>query len=85
MTANDYYDDNIDRYEEARDEEFDRQFKDFYNETIQDNDIITPDDVQGFMDSFTFDNDSDWLANEYEGFLGGLIDQKYLAYKERNI
>jgi len=85
MTANDYYDDNIDRYEEARDEEFDRQFKDFYNETIQDNDIITPDDVQGFMDSFTFDNDSDWLANEYEGFLGDIEDQKYLAYKERDI
>ena len=80
--ANDYYDDNIDRYEEARDEEFDRQFRDMF---FKDPDIITEDDVQGFIDSFDFPEEGEWLANEYESFIGDLEDQKYQAYKERDI
>jgi len=83
--VNDWYDAHIEDYDEARNYEFYEQLNEFYNELIAEKKIVTEDDVQGFLDSFTFPEEGEWLANEYESFLDDLEDQKYLAYKERDI
>ena len=92
--ANQYYDEHIDDYEEARDKAFNDEFRDFISEyiteaglTIDGNltPIITEDDIQGFLDSFTFKDEGEWLADGYESELGDCIDRAYDEYKERDI
>ena len=87
--ANQYYDEHIDNYEEARDEAFNEEFKDFIfpggvNTNIA-NLIYTYDEIQGFMDSFTFPDEGEWLADGYESELSDCIDQAYQEFKERDI
>ena len=46
---------------------------------------LTEDDIQGFIDSFTFDSEEEWCINEYESRLDSFNDQKYQEFKERDI
>ena len=82
--ANDFYDEHINNYEEARDYEFRQQFMQEFNIGAIPNDL-TYDDIQGFLDSFTFPDEEEWLASEYESHLGECADQAYMAWKERDI
>ena len=93
--AKDFYEEHIEDYQEARDEEFDKQFRDFFNDYLQKGTTheernhllpdITEDDIQGFLDSFTFPDEDDWIASEYEGMLGDCADQAYEEYKDRQM
>ncbi len=72
------------QYQEARDEEFNDQFVDFITGTPTD-DKLTEDDVQGFLDSFTFPDEVDWCADQLQSEIDTIGDQKYQEWKERNI
>jgi len=68
-------------YEEARDEEFNMQFQDFITALDAFN-TVTYDDVQGFMDSFTFPEESDWAMDKAESELEDIEDQRYEQWKD---
>ena len=68
-------------YEEARDIEFDIQFRDMFNEYFLTEKgmkiVITEDDLQGFIDSFNFEEEFEWCASEYESQRDSYEDAKY--------
>jgi len=64
-----------DSYQDARDEAFDEQFRDFLK-TIEEPENITEDDVQGFIDTFEFAEEWDWCASEYESRRDSFEDAK---------
>ncbi len=61
-----------DEYQEARDEAFNEEFQNEFMESVKTKDgsnwimkdIITEDDVQGFIDSFTFPDEGDWCMDK---------------------
>ena len=71
-------------YQLARDEEFNEQFTEFIVGTPTDT-PLTEDDVQGFLDSFEFPDEFEWIADEVESEAGDYADQAYEEYKERDI
>ncbi len=71
-----------DGYQEARDQEFNDQFKDFTESYITNSDCITEDDVQGFMDSFTFPNEADWAWDKMQNEIEDIGDQQYQLCKD---
>ena len=77
--AEEYEDD----YEEARDEEFNDQLRDFLctEENIIDNTILTEDDIRGFLDSFTFPDVSDWCFDRVQSEIDDYEDAKYEQMK----
>ena len=74
-------------YQEARDEEFDRQFKDILMpqgvNTNLEKWALTEDDVQGFMDSFTFQDEMEWCFDKVDGELADIGDQQRDAERDR--
>jgi hypothetical protein len=83
--ASEWYDEHTDDYYEAKDEEFDAQFRDEFMSELGVMRPITEEDLQGFLDSFDFPDQEKWLANEYESYIGGIHDQCYDEYKDRDI
>ena len=74
--AKDWYIDHIEDYEDARDEAFYEEFKEMF--TVEGK--LAPfslEDCQEFIDNFDFPEEADWIANEYESFIGGLQDAEY--------
>ena len=70
-------------YEEARDYEFNEQFKDFIKELQKEPDeLITEDDLQGFLDSFTFPEEGDWAMDKAQNELDDIGDQKYEQWRD---
>ena len=73
-------------YEEARDEAFDTEFKEEFKKHFGTklglHVSITEDDVQGFLDSWTFPNEADWCADEYQNELETIGDIKYQEMKD---
>ena len=74
----------IDKYQEARDDAFNDEFVDFITGTPTD-DKLTEDDIQGFLDSFTFPEEYDWATSEYESDRDTYADARYQEWKERDI
>ena len=64
-------------YEEARDEAFSEELIDFLKPIFADNDVITYDDIQGFLDSFSFDEEGDWAMSKALSELDDIGDQQY--------
>ena len=66
-------------YEEARDEAFNEEFRDFLTEImeIESCDIFTEDMIQGFLDSFTFPEEGEWAMDKALNELEDIADQKY--------
>ncbi len=52
-----------DGYQEARDVEFNEQFRDMFS---IESEIITENDLQGFLDSFTFPEEWDWAFDQVQ-------------------
>jgi len=73
-----------DGYQDAKDYEFNQQFKNMFIERGYLIDI-TEDDLQGFIDSFDFPSEEQWVVDEYQSRLDDFNDQKYQEYKERDI
>ena len=76
-------------YEEARDIEFDIQFRDMFNEYFLTEKgmkiVITEDDIQGFIDSFDFPDEDEWCEDELESQRDAFEDAKYEEYKDRKM
>ncbi len=68
-----------DSYQSAKDEEFKQQFNDFMLDL---EDPITEDDLQGFMDSFTFPDEADWCLDEVLSDIDTAEDAKYQLQKD---
>jgi hypothetical protein len=83
------------RYEEARDEAFRETFEDFIQEYIvldihgKGNSFkiedITKDDIQGFLDSWSFPSEYEWCEDKFNEERGAYEDAKYTAMKEEGI
>ena len=84
--AKQYYEEHIDEYQDARDEAFDEEFKEEFSKhfgtKLGMHISIDEDDVQGFLDSFEFKDEDEWLSDMYESHIGDLIDQAYDSYKD---
>ncbi len=59
-------------YQDARDEEFNEQLIHFMDGTP-----ATEEDIQGFMDSFTFPDPSSWCYDKVMADLDEIGDQQY--------
>jgi len=72
------------QYQEARDDVFDQEFT---LEFVENNTLmyITEDDIQGFLDSFTFPDEADWCAIQVQNELETIGDIKYQEWKDRDI
>ena len=72
-------------YEEARDEAFNEEFQEFVS-YIKDARVclskMTYDDVQGFLDSFTFPDEGDWAMDQAQNELDDIGDQKYEQWRD---
>ena len=66
-------------YEEARDEAFNEEFRDMFS---QEKYVITEEDLQGFLDSFTFPEEGDWALDQAESEYEGYMDSKYEQMKD---
>ncbi len=68
-------------YDEAREEDFDGQFRDMFNTYFTTKTgmhlSVTEDDVQGFMDSFTFPSETDWCYDKVMSELDDIGDQQH--------
>jgi len=79
-------------YQEARDEELTQQFQDFISDIVTINKYkeceitkITEDDLQGFIDSFTFPDENDWCMEKACGEVDDYYDAKYEEEKDRKM
>lgn len=73
-------------YQDAKDEAFNDEFIDFISDLLEDDKyIITYDDVQGFLDSFEFPSEEEYISNRVNSELDDYNDQKYQEWKERDI
>ena len=78
--------DESDEYQEARDEEFNNQLRDFLEiEPSEGFGPMTEEDVQGFLDSFTFQDKYQWIYDKAESEAGDYADQAYEDYKDRRM
>ena len=79
--ADEYYQEHIDEYEEAKAQSFMEFFKeDAKGYCVDELDINW---YQGLLDSFTFPDESEWITSEYESMLGDCEDQAYEEYKDK--
>ena len=67
----------LEGYQDARDEEFNNQLRD-----LMDGIVVSEDDVQGLIDSFTFPEENDWAFDAVQSEIEDIGDQKYMQYKD---
>ena len=72
----------LEDYDEAMDIKFNDEFRDFIKPMLADNDIITYDDVQGFIDSFEQSDENEWAESEVQSDIDTVNDIKYQEYKD---
>ena len=73
-------------YQETRDEEFDEQFiNEFFSGNESDRETLTEDDVQGFMDSFTFPDEDEWCMDKACSEADDWADAKYEEWKDEKM
>ena len=71
-----------DNYEAARDQACNDEFVKLYETLLQMNRLITADDLQGFLDAFTFPDEFEWCEVEYESRRDDYFDQKHEEAKD---
>ena len=73
-------------YYEARVEAFDAEFKDAFSKhfgtKLGMHISVSEADVKGFLDSFTFPDEYDWIANKVSDEYEAYCDQKYQEMKD---
>ncbi len=77
-----------DSYQLAKDEAFTEQFNDFISGYALDDKAINPmseDDLQGFIDSFTFPDEADWCLDEVLSDIDTAEDAKYQLQKDEGL
>jgi len=87
--ANDYYDDNIDRFFEERNEEFIAlivKMAESYLENVEgDKTPSVVDFAEEMEEEFEFSLDYEWLDSEYESAIDDCADQKYEEERDRRM
>ncbi len=73
-----------DEYQEARDEEFDSQFRDFLSDSsgVLHTGIWTEDDLTGFIDSFDFPTEEDYAMDKACSEADDYVDIKMQEAKD---
>lgn len=56
-------------YEYAKNVAFDSQISDFIEDKREDNMIVTMEDIQDFIDNFTFTEKSEWCIDQYNEYI----------------
>ena len=74
----------LEGYQDARDEEFSNQLKDFMSEYL-DHQAVNEDDLQGFIDNFEFPNEDEWAFDEVQSELDDIGDQQYEQMKDERM
>ena len=70
-------------YDEARDEAFNDEFRDMFKHCFnKSNLVLTYDDVQGILDSFTFQEEGEWAMDQALNELEDIADQKHEQMKD---
>jgi hypothetical protein len=71
----------LEGYDEARAEAFYEEFEDMFvvNGALA---PINEDDVQGFIDSFTFPDEDEWAYDQVENEIADIEDQRYQQMKD---
>ena len=72
-------------YDDARDEAFNEEFRDMFTSQLKVgnskihfiNESVTEDDIRGFLDSFSFDEENEWAMAKALSELDDIGDQKY--------
>ena len=72
-------------YQTARDNAFDTQLTDFIRETREAEGVVTEDDIQGFLDNFTFEDEYEYCFNVYEEQREAYEDAKYEEYRDKQM
>ncbi len=72
----------LEGFDEAMDEKFSDEFRDFIKPMLADNDVITYDDIQGFLDSFETLDENEWAFEQVDAELAEIGDQKYQQWKD---
>ncbi len=88
--ANDYYDDNVERYHEEKRAAWIQlvatEAENYYDMCdSSDTEPNMADFSEELEEDFDFPEEGDWLASEYEGMLGDCADQKYEEEKDRRM
>ncbi len=87
--ANDYYDDNVDRFFEERDEAFLAQIVELAEKYLSNVEgDVTPsmvDFAESVEEEFEFLQEGEWLSSEYESAIDGCADQAYEEEKDRRM
>lgn len=82
-----------DDYQEAKDEEFHIQFQDMFMKSVNTDfgsdfviqDTLTENDVQGFLDSFTFPDEDTWCMDKACGEYDDIGDQRMEEARDREM
>lgn len=77
----------LEGYDDAKNEAFNDEFRDFYKEyeINIDNNIITQDDIQGFIDNFTFLDEGDWSFDKVQEEIEDAADMELQLCKDEGI
>ena len=72
------------RYQEAKDDEFNDQLVEFITGTPTD-EKLTESDIRGFLESFTFPEEFEWSASEYESQIDAYEDAKFEEARDERL
>jgi hypothetical protein len=71
----------LEGYDDACDEAFHDEFMDVLSD-FGDDETITRDDVQGFIDSFTFPDEDEWAFDQVQDEIDAYEDAKYEQWRD---
>ena len=75
----------LEGFDEAMDEKFSDEFRDFIKPMLADNDVITYDDIQGFLDSFETPDENEWAFEQVDAELADIEDQQMELERDRKM
>ena len=75
----------MDDYDDAMDEKFSNEFKIEFSKILHNNEIVTYDDIQGFLDSFETPDENDWALAKAESYLSDHEEEKLQQMKDERL
>lgn len=75
----------LEDYDYAMDEKFNLELRDFLKPMLADNDVITYDDIQGFLDSFEQPDENEWAFEQATSELDDIADFQMELERDRRM
>ena len=72
-------------YQNAKDDAFHAEFKSFYESYAENAETIIEEDVQCFLDSFTFPDAAEWCRKEFEDRRDAFEDAKMEEARDKEM